>query len=64
MAVYRMLLNVSDKALPKINKENVRANVKYIKRHWIGLDNKQKKKREKVIMIIIITKIIVTIILY
>ena len=61
-----MLSTVSDEALPLIVKKNVRVNVNYIKRHWIGLDEKEKKKRYKVIIIIkltIIQIIIITIII-
>ena len=40
-----MLLAVSDEPLPKIMiKKDIKINVKYIKRHWIGLDNKEQKK--------------------
>ena len=57
-----MLSTVSDEALPLIVKKNVRVNVNYIKRHWIGLDKKEKKKRYKVIIIIIVTIIQIIII--
>ena len=58
-----MLSTVSDEALPLIVKKNVRVNVNYIKRHWIGLDKKEKKKRHKVIIIIIVTIIQIIIII-
>ena len=41
-----ILLTISDEALLLI-KKNVAVNVKCIKRHWMGLDNKEKKKRYK-----------------
>ena len=58
-----MLSTVSDEALPLIVKKNVRVNVNYIKRHWIGLDKKEKKKRYKLIIIIIVTIIQIIIII-
>ena len=57
MAVYRMLLAMSDEALPK---KEVKVKIKYIKKHWIGLDNKEKKK--EIIITIIVTIIILVII--
>ena len=59
-----MLSTVSDEALPLIvKKKNVRVDVNYIKRHWIGLDKKEKKKRHKLIIIIIVTIIQIIIII-